>query len=236
MAIFGNIDFDLIVQAGEKIRLDASSSFLSPDEAALVTAKIKPEATASFINLDITDIEKWFIDWVYTSVGSKTVTLEIDTGSGPVTFTKDLTVVSLASENLFSSDYDLKAYEPDIMKWLPKGRWTYNFIHRKVRDLILTEIYKNRITNKDGTKITKEQIVDISEVREWAVCYVLNLIFIGISNKPDDTFSIKASMYKKTANEYKNLSFNILGIDLNSDSQIDITEKLDIRSGSLIRR
>jgi hypothetical protein len=238
MAIFGNIEFDKIVQVGERVRLEGSGSFVSKDETAVTLVRMRADSTEPWITVSgaSTTIEDWYIDWIYTTAGSFQPEIEITTSGLPVAFSNTITVVTKLADNLFSTDEELKAYEPDILKWLPMGKSTYNNIHRRVQEMILTELYKNRIINSDTTKITKDQIVDITEVREWSVFKTLNLIYSGISNKPDDVFATKSTMYLKQSAEYKNLVFNIIGIDLNKDSVISAGEKLDIRSGTLIRR
>ena len=238
MGIFGNIDFDKIVQVGEKVRIDGSGSFISKDEAAVTLVRIRPTSVSAWITVSGVDktIEDWYIDWVYLFAGNFDPEIEITTNGLPISFSNIITVVTVASDNLFSKDDELKAYEPDILKWRPEGRWTFNNVHRRVQEMILTELYKNRILNSDTSKITKDQIVDIAEVREWSIYKTLFLIYAGISNKSEDVFAAKSSMYSKQSAEYKNLVFNIIGIDLNKDSVISASEKLGIRSGTLLRR
>jgi len=238
MAIFGNIEFDKVAQVGEKVRIDGSSSFVSKDETAATLVRIRPSAVDSWITVSGVGLssDDWFIDWVYSVAGVFQPEIEITTSGSPVTFSSEITVVTKAEDNLFSSDEEIKAYEPDILKWLPPGKWTYNNIHRRAQETLLTELYKNRIFNTDGTKITKDQIVDITEVREWSIFKTLSIIFSGISNKVDDVFSVKASMYLKKSGEYKNLVFNIIGIDFNKDGEVTLSEKIDIRSGTMVRR
>lgn len=240
MAIFGILDFDSIVQVDEKIRLDASRSFITKDESAITLVEIEPYAGFGFVEVYSTlgaqAQEDWYLDTGYTSAGSKVVSVRITTDGLPSTFTFDLTVLSVSDDNLFSSDNDLKAIEPDVMKWLPAGKTTWNFIHRKAQDKILTEIYKSRILGVDGEKLTKDEVIDKAEVREWSTYLALSLIYNGISNAVDDVFSFKSSNYSKQANQYMNFSLNILKLDYDRDGSLGSSEKLDFRTGLMVRR
>lgn len=239
MAIFGIIECDLIVQENEKIRIDCTKSFFTPDEAAVTAVEIEPYAGAGFIDVTPTptsDSKSYYLDYVYATSGTKTISLRITTGGSPETFTTTVSVVTAVADALFSSDNDLKAIEPDVMKWLPKGKSTWNFVHRKVQDKIVNEIYKNRILSNDGTKLTKDEFIDVDEVKEWAVYYALSIIFYSISNSVDDIFARKAQSYEKQKNEYMNLAMNILWLDYNKDGNLTAGEKQDFRSIAMVRR
>lgn len=239
MAIFGIIECDLIVQENEKIRIDCTKSFFTPDEAAVTVVEVEPYASAGFIDITptpVTDTKSYYLDYVYASAGSKVISLRITTGGSPVTVTKTITVVTALADALFASDDDLKAIEPDIMKWVPKGKSTWNFVHRKVQEKIVNEIYKNRIWSNDGTKLDKGDVIDTSEVKEWAIYYALSIIFYSISNSVDDVFFRKAQGYEKQKNEQMNLAMNVLWLDYNKDGELTNGEKQDFRSIAMVRR
>lgn len=238
MSIFGNLRFDPIVQINEKTRLDASSSFVNQDEADVSLVRIEAEAGAGYITVSGVGIAQadWYLDWGYATAGTKVVSLEITTDGAPVVSTYSVSVVTVADDALFSSDNDLQKFEPDIMKWLPVGRYTWNFVHRKVQEKILTEIYKSRILADDGTKLEKTEVLDIAEVREWAAFQALSIIFKGIQNAVDDVFSQKSLDYAKKSSEFQQYSLNILALDYDKDGTLESGEKADFRSGSLVRR
>jgi len=240
MAIFGVLETDLVVQVNEKVRLDASKTFVTNDEADITLVEIKPSAADAYITVFSTVgaelQENWFLDWSYSAAAATTASVRITTNAAPVVFTKDFTVVSVATDALFASDDDLKTIESDIMKWLPAGKSTWNFTHRKVQQRILTEIYKSRILGTDYEKLTKAEFLDISEVREWATYMALSMIYGSIQNAVDDVFMQKSKKYEAKSNEYQQYTFNILRADYNRDGNITETEKLDFRSGGLIRR
>lgn len=239
MSIFGNLRFDPVAQVAEKIRLDASTSFVNQDEEDITLVRIEADTGSGFIDVSdagLAAASDWYLDWGYATDGDKTVSLEITTDGSPVVSTYTLTVVTVADDALFSSDADLQKFEPDIMKWLPTGRYTWNFVHRKVQEKILTEIYKNRIFADDGTKLEKTEVLDVSEVREWAVFQALSIIFKGIQNAVDDVFSQKAKDYGKKSDEFQQYSMNVLKLDYDKDGTLDSDEKMDFRSGILVRR
>lgn len=238
MSIFGLIDLETTVQVNEKTRLDASRSFITQGEGAISLVEIKPETSGSYVTVSGVSItsDLWYLDWIYSTAGTKTISLRITTTSTPVVFTQDIVVVTVATDALFASDSDLGKFEPDIRKWLPAGKSTWNFVHRKVQDKILTEIYKSRILDDSGNKLTKAAVIDIAEVREWAAYMALSIIFNGISNSPEDVFFQKSLDYAKKSNEFQNYSFNILKLDYNGDGTASDSEKQDFRSGNLVRR
>ena len=238
MSIFGNLEYDSTVQVNEKIRLDASGSFITQDEADVTLVRIEPEALAGYVTVSGVGIAQkdWYLDWGYTADGTKTVTLEITTDGAPSTFTFSIEVLTSADDALFASDQDLKKFEPDIMKWLPSGKSTWNFIHRKVQEKILTEIYKSRIFADDGTKLEKTEVIDKAEVREWATFSALSIIFKGIQNATDDVFGQKADEYNAKSKKFMEYSLNVLALDYNKDGSVDLSEKMDFRSGTLVRR
>lgn len=239
MSIFGNLLFDDTVQVAEKVRLDASTSFVTQDEAAVSLVRIEPEAGNGYITVSGVSVSQkdWVLDWGYATDGAKVISLEITTDGAPVVTTYNLTVLTVVDDALFAGDQDLKKFEPDIMKWLPSGKSTWNFIHRKVQEKILTEIYKLRIFAKDGTKLEKTEVIDKAEVREWATFAALAIIFKGIQNATDDVFGQKAIDYTNKANQFMQYSLNVLALDYDKDGTIDLdTEKMDFRSGGLFRR
>ena len=123
MSIFPIIKSDSTVQVGDKIRLSAVKSFITPNEDALVSVQIQPESSASFIDVFASDQQDWYLDWVYSSSGNKIVTLKVTNETVTPTYTTitmNLNVVTQANDCLFSTDDNLKAYEPDILSWLPE--------------------------------------------------------------------------------------------------------------------
>jgi hypothetical protein len=233
--IFPHLDFEKIVQVNDKTRLDATKTFLSPNSNPIQVLEIRPEDSEIFYNVTTAK----YLDWSYATDGEKTVTLRITTGvdimtlDAPVDFQYELTVLSEENDNLFSNDNDLIQYEDDILKYVRKGRNTFLDKHRAAQSFILSELDRRRIVNRDGTRITKDQIKNIEEVREWSRFYTLYIIFKSLSNAVDDVFS--QAFYLKRAQEAQN--FAIIRLDLNKDGSIDASrEQFDIFSTDMVRR
>lgn len=236
MAIFPNLQLEATVQVNDKTRLDATKSFTSGGEAAVTLVEIDPGDGTGFVDVTpatATQTNQYFLDWEYSTDGSFTVSARITTDGAPVTFTKSITIVTAASDALFSADTDLTAVEEDILRYVPKGRNSFLNVHRKAQEIILDELDERGITNSDGTRILKTQILDIREVNSWANYLVLWLIMQDLSNSVDDKFDQKAKMYKQRMDFHREKSF--LRIDFNKDSSITLGEFESIRTARMIR-
>jgi hypothetical protein len=234
---FGQILTDKIVQVNDRLRIDASKSFSNSSDA-VVSVRIKPEATESFYDAflasDPSDKAYWFLDWAYGSDGTKTIELEITYGSGPTVqvFTKDIEVIAEAQDMLFSEDMDLIGYQHDVMKYLPHERSSWKFVHRTSQKEILDYLDEKGIVNEDGSKITKDQITDKSEVRATSTFKTLRIIYESMSNAPDDFFMKRAWHWRK----YEDAAILrcVERIDFNKDGDItkdEVNSNLMITAG-----
>lgn len=229
MAIFGNLQLEEVVQVNDKTRIDATTSFVSADEAAITLLEIEPEAAAGYI--DVTNEQ--YLDWQYATDGDKTISLRITTDGAPETITATLSVLSAADDYLFSSDEELLPYEPHILRWVRDGRNSFLDVHRAAQDRIVKWLDEHKIWDINGNRLTKAAIVDIEEVNDWSKFMVLKFIFEGISNATDDIFHEKALRYQKmmlTAQERA-----ALRLDRNNDGEVD-TYKINLKSLFLKRR
>jgi hypothetical protein len=158
------------------------------------------------------------------------------TPSAPVVSTKtfDISVVTAATDKLFSNDDDLEVHEPEILKYVRQGRSTFLNVHRRARDLIIAHIDDNGWVDANGDKITLDAFVDISEVKEWSTFISLRLIFEGMSNKIDDVFATTAKDYKSMELEARNRV--VLRLDLDGDGTIETHEHLAVTSPRLVRQ
>lgn len=241
MAVFPILELEAKVQTNEKTRLSGIKSYLTQNEAAVVLVRIKPSANDSFITVsatDPTDASAWYLDWQYASAGTQTVTIEMSNGVGPTitTVSKDIEVVLPADEKLFSSDYDLAAEEPDILSYIKPGRANYNDIHRVCQYKIMDEIYRSRIFNSDGNKLTIAEVLDVEELRPWSKYMALKLIFMGMSNSVDDVFQKRSELYASYEQKAYNEAMNQMRLDYNKDGINDKADQKDWRSVDLIRR
>lgn len=243
MPIFPILELEPKVQTNDKTRLDATKSFKTADVTNVSLVRIKPDNSETFFTVastDPTDNTKWFLDWIYSLDGVKTVTVEITDSATPTpnvtTKTMDLEVFDAADERLFSLDADLVADEPDVLKYVKAGRSSYIDLHRSAQDSILEELYKNKILAHDGTKITIDEVLDTKEVNKWSKYMVLKLIYDGIWNSTDDVYFSKARHYEKLENQWREMSFNKLKLDYNKDGVDDPKETQDYRSSVMVKR
>lgn len=237
MAIFPDLKLEKTVQVNEKLRISAIKSFASVDEAAISLVEIDP-GDGTFRNVTGSSSSDWFLDWAFsTDAGSPySVIVRVTTDGAPVTRTESIEVLSVANDNLFSTDQDIVNIEGEILKYLPKdgSKSSFLHVHRRAQKRIMDELDANGNTNRDGTRLTKDQLVEVDDVNQWSAYMTLSMIFYDISNKPDDTYMDKAKKFESMANFYKERSF--LRVDLNSDGSIDESEKLPIRSARLVRQ
>ena len=234
--IFPCLELEDTLQINDKTRFDARKSFASNEgEIALVT--ITPEEGVAAI--DVSDTR--FLDWQYATPGVKTVTLtlslkEEDDGESeapePVTFTKTINVVTPQEDGLFSSDADLVACEDSILQFVREGRNSYLDKHRAAQTLILDYLDEQRLWDKDNKRLSKDALIEPSDIKTWSTYLTLSIIFEGISNAVDDIFSVKAAKYKALAEQKKGRA--ILRLDTNGDGKEDTRRSLD--SSFLVRR
>jgi hypothetical protein len=233
--IFGNLELEAVVQTKDKTRLNASKSFSPKGEQPIDEVKISPETGVALIAIHGNGNPKdWYLDWEYATAGTKTVTLEIKAGPHTETFTGTINVVTPATDKLFSSDADLIQFEPDILKWLPAGKNTFNNIHRNSQALILDWLDSIRIWREDGSKLTKSDLSLTDDLKQLSIYTTLELIFMGISNKVDDVFLQKARSYGQKALLVQGRGR--IQADFNGNGTLDPGEGADLRSLTLVRR
>jgi hypothetical protein len=224
--IFPIIECDPIIQVGDKVRISAIKTFKNPGDTAFLEVRIKPSAADSFVvvatGTGILPQDNWFLDWSYSSAGTKTITVEVDT-VGPITTTKtlDVSVITEATDKLFSSDADLVKHQHDILNYVPPGRSSWKFAHRRAQELILAYIDEQGRVNDDETKVTKDEIIDLSEVKELSVYTTLRLIFESISNSPDDYFMKKAKHWETYELKAKQRAWTRIDFDKDGDTDQD---------------
>lgn len=235
--IFPNLENEPVVQVNDRTRLSALKTYAAKG-STIIKVEIEPDAGAGYI--DVTgspmDPKKWFTDWQYATAGAKVISVRVNEGEPDETIkTFPITIVTEADDALFASDSDLAQDEPDILRYVKDGRNSYKDVHREVQKEILDLINRKGYRKPDGTKITKADVVDKTEVREMAKYYALWMIFEGISNKIGDVFSLKASEYR---GEYTiRTERQILALDLDGSGTIEPVEGVNLQQGArLIRR
>jgi len=219
------------VQISEKVRIDVSKTFAYSGRS-ISTIVVKPVSEASD-SYDVTS--DGYLDIAYDSAGDKTVhvTLTLDNGD-VIALAKTITVVSEATENLFSSDPELISHEPDILNYLPAYKADYRYVHRLAQDRILTSLDERGITDTDGNRMIAADVKDIEECNDWSKFLVLQYIFESLSNAIDDIFHEKANRYREMVRQASSRAF--LRLDYDSDGTLESTERGSAATGRIFRR
>lgn len=219
------------VQISEKVRIDVSKTFAFSGRS-ISTIVVKPVHDGSD-SYDVTSAG--FLDIAYDSAGTKTihVTLTLDNGA-TIALAKEITVVSEATENLFSSDPELISHEPDILNYLPEAYCDYRYVHRLAQDRIMSIIDERGITDNDGNRLTAVDVKDIEECNDWSKFLALQYIFESLSNAIDDVFAEKSNRYREMVRQASNRAF--LRLDYDGDGTLETTERGSAVTGRLFRR
>ena len=233
MALFPELKTDPVVQINDRIRLDASLSFSNAGDS-IAQVEIEAESGVSGY-VDVTnagDPSQWFLDWKYA--GSSRQIQANCRLNGTEVFSFDIQLLTASDDYLFSEDKDILTIESELLNFLPQGRSSYIYQHRKARDLILDDFNIQGVTDADGNALTKEDFADLNEVREWAAFKTLSIIYFDLSNSVDDVFDRKSNMYKNRAFKSKDRAF--IRVDRNNDGTIDQnTEGVNMQTRRLYR-
>lgn len=231
--IFPQLQGELTVQENDPTRLDASRSFITPDEAAVTLVEIEPYTGAGFIELDESDSFAWFLDYAYSSAGNKVATIRVTTDGSPVTKTFTVAVITAATDKLLTSDNDLITHEPGINNYLRPGRRTFLDIHRQARDNLLDYLDQQGVWNTDSGRLTKDNLTDTDSFKQWVKYEALRLIFSANSNAIDDIHANKARAYEKLRDDAGTQKG--FRLDLNGDNETDELP-YDNMSAEFVRR
>ena len=225
MAIFPEIEIENTIQVDDKTRIDVSATFVSKGEAAITLVEIQPSATDLWYDVTGSSNKEWFFDWAYqgTTSRAEVVSFRVTTDGSPVTLSKNIEVISEADDLLFSNDDDLKIHEPLIMNWIKDGRNTYLDASRKAQYKIMDYLDRNGYRKANWEKLTKNDLFDLEEVREWSTFWALSIISKGRSNAVGDIFFLKAEDYKSLSMRASQRVFR--AYDWNNNGQEDPGEK-----------
>lgn len=137
-----------------------------------------------------------------------------------------VTLVTETEDALFTDDNDLITEEHDILNWLPEGRSSFTYIHRRAKERILSWIEEQGYRDCYGNKYTFEDILDREEFKEWSRFLALRLIFGFIYNARGDVYLDKYNEYSKkeatSRNRMFKFDYNGDGLDSGSLDQIRI--------------
>ena len=241
MALFPSLTFERVLQVEEKTRLDASKSFVTDDEV-ITDVQIKPSSTDLFISVfNGGDDEKWFLDWAYELDIFQDVSVKIVTASTEKTKTymASINVLDQETDALLSTDNDLLPYEPKLMRYLPKGKNSFIYAHRKAQERIIAYLDEQRIWKDDNSRYTKLDLSTVTDpefkeqFRQWSSFETLLIIFESFQVSSGDIFQEKKQEYTAMRNSARTRS--ALRLDQDGDGVLDITP-YDIRTTRLVRR
>lgn len=219
--LFPKADIDSLVQVYDKFRIDATKSFSTTDDE-LTEFNIYPD----FVNqplvvydvLSESDPECWFLDWAYETDGDFTVRVEMKTALLTKTVDYVITAITEEDDNLFSDDAMLYSYESELKKYLPEGRNSWKYLHRKAQEEILDYLYRNDKRNPDGSKITKDQIIE-DKLELWSTFETMLLIYQDIKTSNSEAFTEKLDDYDEKRGEARERY--IIVYDSDSDGDVD---------------
>ena len=193
MLIFPKIQTDKTVQVNDGLRLDATKTVYR-DISEITDVQIDPEN--GFISVfESGNFDRWFLDWQYETEGEKVATVKVITETEEHETEVTINVITKEEDNLFSTDQDIIGSEPDILRYLPSGKTSFNYKHRESQTRIIAFLDENRIWKEDNERYTKDDIVNIEEFRHWSRFLTLHLIYRSKIVSPDDFFALKASEY-----------------------------------------
>lgn len=232
MSIFGVIKSDDKVFTGDKIRFDFSQSFVTPDVSFATTLAFQASFDGGVTYLDCSS--KKYIDYIYSTAGTKTVTLKLkDSAANESTFTKTVTCIDLTAANLFSKDNDLYQFEPEIDNILPKKWSSWNMIHKQAQEWIIDWLDEQGIYKSDESLYTAADIIDSQQVKQLSIYKTLEIIYEGNSNVVGDIYSIKRDKYRALVVEKSNRAY--LRLDYDGDGVQENTERVNMMCGTLTR-
>jgi hypothetical protein len=231
MSVFGIIKCDEKVFVADKIRLDARESFIAPGLTyATLSHEISVDAGVTWYNIS----DKKYVDWLFSTAGTKTISLRLSTTEpASYTFTKDVVVLDVVTQKLFSNDSDLYKYETEIDQYLPKKWSSWNMIHLAAQEWIMDWLDEKRITDINGDKYVVDDIMDAQQVKQLSCYKALEFIYESNINIPDDLYTKKRDKYRTLANE--KASKAQLSLDFNKDTLTDSGERTDLFSISVRR-
>lgn len=214
--IFPKITCEKIIQVGDKLKLDASKTFINETDT-IFNVEIRPEDTGEFIS--IASNGDLYLEWVYQTPGDKTVSLRINNDDASVV-TCPVIVLTEAEDKLFSNDSDIEALEYDIEYYYKKGRNSHLDMHREAQKHIIEELGLRGVVDSEGNPITKANILETEQLRTWSKYYTLFLIYNDHKKSSEDALAEKANHYFRMAqNASQDRQFIKIDTDTNGTSE-----------------
>mgnify|MGYP000896943990 FL=1 len=145
---------------------------------------------------------------------------------------------------VYSDDQDLNTVYPGVLNYKHSGEASFILRHEAARDRIVQDV-RNRGFRKvgvSGTTMLRRyanydawDVLDVSEVKEWAKYLALENIFSSLQSTEDGLYKQKAEEYRELAQEARAAFY--LTLDQDDDGVADAGESsMDISSRRLVRR
>jgi hypothetical protein len=239
--IFPSLSLEDVLQVEDKTRIKATGSFISGAVEVITDVLIQPESTELFISVFNADKDKWNLDWAYITEGFKDVVVKVVTDLGERTKSYQINVISEATDALFSGDADIFPYEPELTDFIPTGKNSFLYAHRKAQDKVIAYLDEQRVWKNDKTRYTKLDISILAladaEILEqfkfWSTFETLMIVLEANQVSLGDIFQEKKSEYELMRNQARNRS--AIRLDANDDGILD-TAPHDFRTFRMIRR
>lgn len=222
MALFPKADLDNVVQILDMFRIDAKDSFFTSGEV-LTEVNIYPDfvnSPATFFNVFVEEeSECWYLDWAYETAGDYTVRVELKTDTESKNIEYLITALTEQDDNLLAKDSDIFAYENELRFKKLEGKNSWKYAHRKAQEEIVQYLYKNGKFNRDGSPITKRQLLPESRLTKWATFEAMLIIFQDLKTSNSAAFNEKLVDYSEKRGEAREIY--IIKIDTDNDGDID---------------
>lgn len=201
--LFPQIKTDLVVQINDMFRISAAKSFATAGEE-VTEVNIYPDSVGQpLVVFDVYEVDQdcWLLDWAYETAGEYVIKLEIKTALDTKEITHNITAMTEEEDNLLSNDQEIESYENELKRYIPEGRNSWKYIHRKAQEEILDYLYRNGKLNPDYTAITKDQLKPESRLMKWATFEAMLLIYQDLKTSNAEAFNEKLSDYSIKRNE-----------------------------------
>lgn len=219
--LFPKIDTDILIQINDMFRISAVNSFATAGEE-ITEVNIYPDFVGNPAGVyDVYEIEQdcWHIDWAYEVAGDYSIKLEIKTATETKEIIHEIKAMTEEEDNLLSTDQDVYGYENELKRYLPEGRNSWKYIHRKAQEEILDYLYRNGKLSEEDTAITKDQLKPESKLTKWSTFEAMILIYQDLKTSNAEAFNEKLVDYSAKRNEARKRY--IIEFDSNRDGQID---------------
>ena len=231
--IFPELKHDSVVQLADMFRLDASKTFVTPDEGEITNIQISFDQI-DYINIFVElEPEKWFLDYAFDSVGEKDIYLKVTTESGDSEKQFTLNVITEEEDALFSKDERLFSLENEFQYNIPKGRNSYKYAHREAQKQIVRYLDGEGVRKEDGSRFEKEDLVGNEYISEWSTYLTMILVL-------EDNRILSDDVYKEKRKHYNTLLIDAkknapIRLDFNQDEEVEPDEIKNVQCKFLER-